>query len=268
MMPLDQVVALQIEGSSFSLAAVLRFAHMNGGFGAIEDYALNVLIDAYSREHGLAAGQEELQAAVNEWRSEHGLYQALEVREWLADRSLSVSDLAEYARMKIVKDLARVHVAAGRVERYFAEQRSAFDAVAISQIVVPDRGLARELVFKAQEGTPFYELARTYSRDADTRLAGGYAGRRERAQLPRAIAERAFGSEAGAVLGPLAIDKQFYVIKIEEAYPAELNDGTRTRIEGLLFDEWLEDRRRQAGVSVPLWGQDRGIGDREHDGRE
>lgn len=268
MMKLDQVVALQIEGSSFSLAGVLRFAHMNGGFGALEDYASNVLIDAYAREHGLAAGHEELQEAVNEWRSEHGLYQASEVREWLADRSLSASDLSEYARMKIAKNLVRAHVAAGRVERYFAERRSAFDAATISQIVVEDRGIARELAFKAQEGTPFYELARAYSTDAATRLAGGYVGRRERAQLPRAIAELAFGPHAGAVVGPIAIDKRFYVIKIEEAYPAELNADTRARIEWLLFDEWLTDRRRQAGVLIALWGQDRVDGDTGHDKRE
>jgi len=267
-MPLDQVVALQIEGSSFSLAAVLRYARMNGGFEALEEYASNKLIGAYAQVYGIAVSREELQQAVDDWRAERGLYRSSDIADWLSARSLQVGDLVDYARMKLLKDRVRSHIAAGRAERYFAERRSAFDAVAIAQIVVPDRGLARELAFKAKEGAPFYELARTYSTDADTRLAGGYVGRRERAQLPRAIAERAFGSDAGAVMGPLEVDKQFYVIKIEEVYPAELNDGTRARIERLLFDEWLADKRRQADVKIAISGLDRGIGDREHDGRE
>jgi hypothetical protein len=46
MMSLDQVIALHIEGTSYSLATVLRFTKMRGRFSAIEDYASNVLIAA------------------------------------------------------------------------------------------------------------------------------------------------------------------------------------------------------------------------------
>ncbi len=253
-MSLDQVIALHIEGTSYSLATVLRFANMRGRFSAIEDYASHVLIAAYAQEHQLTVSPEELQKAVDDWRVENELYQASEVKEWLAERSLSTSDLADYARMKIVKDLVCEHVAAGKVERYFTEQRSEFDAVAFAQIVVNERGIARELTFKAQEGAEFFLLAREYSTDEQSRLAGGFVGRRERMQLPRAVVAQAFGSVSGTVIGPLEIDKQFYVIKVEEVYPAELNADTRSRIEQILFEEWLSSRRRQASVHIPLYG--------------
>ncbi|KRF05524.1 hypothetical protein ASG89_20570 [Paenibacillus sp. Soil766] len=251
-MSLDQVIALHIEGTSYSLATVLRFANMRGRFSAIEVYASHVLIAGYAQEHQLTASPEEIQTAVNDWRAENELYQALEVKEWLAERSLSTSDLADFARMKIVKDLVREHVASGKVERYFTEQRSEFDAVAIAQIVVSERGLARELTFKAQEGAEFFMLAREYSTDEQSRLAGGYVGRRERRQLPRAIATDAFGAVAGTVIGPLEIDKQFYVIKVEDVYPAELNAEIRSRIEQILFEEWLSSRRKQANIHITL----------------
>lgn len=251
-MSLDQVIALHIEGTSYSLATILRFAKMQGRFSAIEDYASNILIATYVKEYQITISQEELQAAVNDWRVENELYQASEVEEWLAERSLSTSDLADYARMKLLRVRVREHVASGNVERYFAEHRSEFDAVAISQILVNERGLARELRFKTMEGTEFFLLAREYSADEQSRLAGGFVGRKERKQLPRAVAAQAFGSVAGTVIGPLEIDKQFYVIKVEEIYPAELNADIRSRIEQILFEEWLSSRRKQANVHISL----------------
>jgi parvulin-like peptidyl-prolyl isomerase len=151
-------------------------------------------------------------------------------------------------------------VASGKVERYFAEQRSNFDAVAFAQIVVNERGLARELTFKAQEGAEFFLLAREYSTDESSRLAGGFVGRMERTQIHRAIAAIAFGSVPGTVAGPVELDKQSYVIKIEEVYPAELNANVRSRIERILFEEWLSARRKQANVHISLWEQGLALG--------
>jgi parvulin-like peptidyl-prolyl isomerase len=252
MMSLDQVIALHIEGTSYSLATVLRFTKMRGRFSAIEDYASNVLIAAYAQEHQLTASPEEIQTAVNDWRIEYELYQASEVEDWLAERSLSTSDLAEYARMKLLMVRVREHVASGKVERYFAEHRSEFDAVALSQIFLNERALARELRFKTMEGAEFFLLAREYSTDELSRLAGGFVGRRERKELPREIYTQAFGAVAGTVIGPIEIDKQFYVIKVDEVYPAELNADIRSRIEQILFEEWLSSRRKQANVHIPL----------------
>lgn len=252
-MSLDQVVALQLEGKSFSLASVLRFANMQGSFSAIDDYITNALIAAYAKEQRISASQEEIQAAVVNWRVEKEQYQISQTEKWLAERSLSTSDLVDYATMEILKDRVREHVASGKVERYFAEHRSQFDMVALSRIVVNERWLAREIRFKTMEGAEFFLLAREYSTDELSRLAGGFVGRLERAQLPRAIAEQAFGSVPGTVAGPLEIDKKFYVIKIEEVYPAELNEEIRTRIERILFEEWLSSKRKQANAHIPLW---------------
>ncbi len=256
-MSLNQVAALQIDDRSFSLAAVLRSAVMRGGFGAIDDYLSNVLVASYAEDNGIAAGQEAIQEAVNGWRIANGLYQASEVANWLAERKLAMDDLAEFARMEVLKERVREHVAAGKVERTFTEQRSRFEAVALSQIVLNERGLARELRFKILEGEPFYLLARAFSIDECSKLAGGYMGRKERGQLPKAIEEHVFGTVPGTIAGPLEIDKRFYVIKVEEVYPAELNGDTRARIERMLFDEWLAARRKEANVrKPPLWTHD------------
>jgi len=256
-MPLHQVTALQIDDRSFSLAAVLRSAVMRGGFGAIDDYLSNVLVASYAEDNGIAAGQEAIQGAVNDWRIANGLYQASEVADWLAERALAMDDLAEFARMEVLKERVREHVAAGKVERTFTEQRSRFEAVALSQIVLNERGLARELRFKILEGESFYLLARTFSIDECSKLAGGYIGRKERGQLPKVIEEHTFGTAPGTIAGPLEIDKRFYVIKVEEVYPAELNGDTRARIEQILFDEWLAARRKEANERKPsLWARD------------
>ncbi|THF72804.1 peptidylprolyl isomerase [Cohnella fermenti] len=256
-MSLDQVAALQVDERSYSLAAILRSAVLRGSFGAIDDYVAHALVASFAEENGIAVGQEEIQEAVNDWRVGNGLYQASEAANWLAERALSMADLAEFARMQALTERVRKHVTAGKVERYFTEHRSLFEAVTLSQLVVNERGLARELRFKALEGELFYTLVRTYSIDESSRLAGGYIGRKERAQLPKAIEAQAFGAAPEAIVGPLEIDKKFYVIKVEEICPAELNGDTRARIERILFDEWLAARCKEANVRKPaLWTRD------------
>lgn len=256
-MSLDQVIALQIDGCSFPLSTVLRSAQMRGGFGAIHDYLTVVLITAYAEEQRILASQEEILEAVTRWREANSLYQASEVTAWLEERSLSMADLADLARVEVLKERVRNHVAAGKVERYFAEHRSRFEEVALSQIIVNERGIARELKFKLMEGEAFFLLARTFSTEESSRLGGGYIGRKGRAQLPLAIAMQAFGPPPGTIVGPLEIGKKFYVVKIEEVYPAELNADTRVRIEQILFEDWLTSRRKEVNAYMPpLWAQD------------
>src|SRR5690606_790820 len=111
-MSLDQVVALQIDERSYSLATVLRSAVIRGSFGAIDDYISHALVTSFAEENGIAVGQEDIQEAVNDWRVLNGLYQAFEVANWLTERALSMADIAEFARMKALKERVRQHVAA------------------------------------------------------------------------------------------------------------------------------------------------------------
>lgn len=256
-MSLDQVIALQIDGNSFSLGTVLRSTQMRGSFDAIHNYLTRVLIAAYAEEQRILASPEDIQEVVTRWREANSLYQASEVTAWLEERSLSMADLAEFARIEVLKERVRNHVSAGKVERYFAEHRSRFEEAALSQIIVNERGLARELKFKLLEGEAFFGLARTFSTEESSRLGGGYIGRKRRTQLPLAITSQVFRSSPGTIVGPLEIDKKFYVVQVEAFYPAELNADTRVQIEQILFEDWLTSRRKEVNACMPpLWAQD------------
>ncbi|WP_202916200.1 hypothetical protein [Paenibacillus mesophilus] len=63
-MSLAQVMALQIDERSYSLATVLRSAVIRESFGAINDYISHALITLFAEENGIAAGQEEIQEAL------------------------------------------------------------------------------------------------------------------------------------------------------------------------------------------------------------
>ncbi|MFC5471328.1 peptidylprolyl isomerase [Cohnella suwonensis] len=104
----------------------------------------------------------------------------------------------------------------GKVERYSEERRFDFDEVAFSRIVVNDRRLARDIRFKLMEGAEFFSLARQYSADESTRLAGGFVGKMPRTRLPAAIAVEDYEEFPGSVFGPLEVDGQYHIVKIEE----------------------------------------------------
>src|SRR5262249_21770293 len=138
-----------------------------------------------------------------------------------------------------------------RVDQTFAENRLAYDAVVISRILLNDEGIARELRAQVfEEGADFHALAREYSKDEQTRLAGGYAGSMSRSEMEAALEASLFAGQPGKIVGPLKCDEGWELIKVEAIRRAELDDEMREAIKNQLFEEWLSERRRKSRIDV------------------
>jgi hypothetical protein len=56
------------------------------------------------------------------------------------------------------------------------------------------------------------------------------------------------GAAVDSVLGPVTVDGRSWMAEILRHQEAKLNRATRAHIENLLFQEWLEDKRREAEI--------------------
>jgi len=65
---------------------------------------------------------------------------------------------------------------------------------------------------------------------------------------PSPLAQAVFSAEPGEVVGPIACDGLFLVVRVWSIGPAALDDGVRDRIQRLLFDQWLSERRQAAQI--------------------
>ena len=172
---------------------------------------------------------------------------------WLAEKHLTFEAWESLLEQSLIRQKLRETLTAGKVEQHFVENRLAFDSASISRLIVNDEGVARELRAQiVEEGADFHSLARSFSMDEATKLAGGYVGLVTRAGLEAAVEAAIFGAQPGKIIGPVKTDEGWQLIKLESLHPATLDDTLRETLKAQLFDEWLSERRRKAQISIPL----------------
>jgi parvulin-like peptidyl-prolyl isomerase len=141
----------------------------------------------------------------------------------------------------------------GKVEQYFAERRLSFDAATVSRLVLEHEDVARELRAQiVEDGVDFHTMARQYSIDEASRPTGGYSGEISRQEMDAELEATVFGSEPGDTIGPIKTENGWELIKLEELHRAKLDEVTREKIEAILFDDWLTERRLKALIKLPL----------------
>src|SRR5215813_8197840 len=233
-------VALEINGEVVSLYDVLSLAKLNGQLQFVRDAIDAEIVRQSAVERGIEVSDEELQQAADEFRVERDLTDAETTDAWLAEHRLSYTDWETVLEHQIITAKLRDVLTENRVDQTFAENRLAYDAVMISRILLNDEGIARELRAQVlEEGADFHALAREYSKDEQTRLAGGYAGSMSRSEMEAALEAALFAAQPGKIVGPLKCDEGWELIKVEA-------------IKNQLFEEWLSERRRKSRIDVPL----------------
>lgn len=246
-------IALEVNGEEVSLADVLRLAKLRGELQFLMDAVDAALIGQAARERGLSATDDELQQAADDFRITNELHTAEATERWLEEKRLTFEAWESLLERDLIRRKLREALTASKVEQHFVENRLAFDSAELSHLIVQDEGVARELRAQiVEEGADFHALARRYSTDEATRLAGGYAGRVRRTEMEAAVEASVFGAQPGKIIGPIKTDEGWQIIKLESLHPATLDDDLRETLKSELFDEWLSERRRKARINIPL----------------
>jgi peptidyl-prolyl cis-trans isomerase C len=125
---------------------------------------------------------------------------------------------------KLFDDVAGdVEVGDAALRDVFAERKAQLATPVtrtLRNIVVADRGTARQLLGRLRAGAPFAAVARTNSLDSSTRSSGGSLGAVTRADLEKAYGDAAFGAEVGALFGPVKTESGWNVGLVEKEMPA------------------------------------------------
>ena len=253
MSDLFEYVALEVNGEEISLYDVLLPAKGSGNLEFLQEAINAAIIRQEAARHAIEVSDEELQSAADEFRAAHDLFDVASTEAWLAARRLTFEDWEAFVEGNVLKQKLREAITADKIQQQFAVNKLAFDAAELSRLVVADEDIARELRAQiVEEGADFHSLARAYSIDAATRLAGGYAGNVARADMEAAVESAVFGAQTGNVIGPFKLEDGWHLIKIESLHRAELDDALRETIKAKVFAEWLEERLRKARIKIPL----------------
>ncbi|MGH9457634.1 MAG: peptidylprolyl isomerase [Thermoanaerobaculia bacterium] len=173
----------------------------------LDQHVQEVLLAELAARRGIEVTAEEVAAAV---RSEPGST-ATEKRDELRRNTL-LAEIAVNAPPPTPEQIRAYY-------QQFIRDFHFDERVRVSQILVQDENLAAELVKRYRAGTPFEELAASYSA-APNAQRGGDLGWITRNDLPRVFEERIFSLEPGEISDVIRTDTGFYIFRVTAHRPA------------------------------------------------
>lgn len=246
--------ALRINRKTLTLKQLLQRLRMDASLAAIGRCKEDLTVECWAETLGLAAERAELQAAMTRFRRENGLFTAAQTNEWLECRGMALDEVVAILSPQVLRGALASHVISDEeIRLHFLETAQHYDRAEISLIVTAEYGAAQELRFRMEEGSDFHALARQYSSDAATAKSGGYAGLVGRNDLEPETAAAVFNSASGTILGPFERKREYSLIRIEELYPAELNETVEANIRERLFRYKLEAYQRTLEIHEDIW---------------
>lgn len=250
----EDAILVQVNGIAVSLHHIVRQMGVADNLRFFNGFARRELIRQLARREGVCAAPEDIQRRVDDWRYQHHLERVEDTEAWLAQRGITLQDVAEDAEVRQLEYLLSEKIAEGQIEPYFAQHTLAFDEVEICWIFHADKGVIDEIDLQMREEcADFYAMARRFSQDVRTRSGSGFLGRVRRKQLPKGIAACVFAASIGEVLGPEKVSKGFALYLLQERYPAVLNERTKKEIRKHLFNQWLQREVQKADIQYPIW---------------
>ncbi len=251
-MSLDKIQVALVDGEPVTLADVLRTMRASGAIDAVYKGLADTVAQRKATKLGLGISTEDLQSAADNYRDANGLQKASDTMDWLEAQGRSVEEFEASLEFTLLSERLRNHVASDRtVRRRFQSEGAAFNAAELSQIVIFDYDEAVLVQRSIANGAiDFYDAARQYSEDFDTKAAGGYVGWRSKRALPPDLADQILSSEPGEVIGPVPIGDVFAILKILAIRAPKLDDATRTHLRETVFREWIDEQLRAANARI------------------
>lgn len=132
-----------------------------------------------------------------------------------------------------------VKVTDSEAEKYYNDNKSQFEVVKASHILVSDEKTANEIYDKLQKGANFAELAKQYSIDTSTKDNGGELGEFTRGTMVTEFENAAFALKPGEISKPVKTQYGYHIIKSEGKTTKSFNDVKSSIIS------YLENTKKQ-----------------------
>lgn len=193
---------------------------------------------------GIDVSESELQAAGDAFRAEHQLLSVTATRNWFIQQQITVEDWSYGMRIQLLTQKLKEHLFSAAIDSHYLQNRENYRRVALSQILLSDPIQAEQVAqFLRQAPVSFCRLALQYSQAKQSRQNGGFVGIQFLTELMAPIAQAIDSIHEGAIVGPIQTQFGYHILKVEQWYPAELNQTTRAEILDTMFKNWQWDRK-------------------------
>jgi peptidyl-prolyl cis-trans isomerase SurA len=193
----------------------------------------------------------------------------------LQARGMTVEQYRKQIRDQYIESALRnqhvqrqIFVSPYKVETYYQAHQDEFrvgDEVKLRMIVLPKSGaddtntvkLAREIETEIKNGTPFKEMAATYSQGSQQHQGGDW-GWVERSVLRKELADVAFKLKPGVVSDPVETADTIYLMMVDDVRPAhvrplnevepDIEKTLRIQEQARLQKQWIDSLKKKTFI--------------------
>lgn len=255
----DQLILATLPDDSLTGSDLMAWLHR--GFletDVFHELLKNKIIHREIERQQVEVTDEEVQAAINNFRLQKHLLTGSATQKWLSKVHLNSTDFwtvfEDNARANKLKKLL---IDDELVEESFALNKSTLSRVSYYQIVVKQEKKAAELSALIKMGSCFFELARKYSEDGFAKSCG-YGGVRLITDFDPELQYRISAASDGDLIGPIKCLGQYHLVLIDRVIKPQLDDETREGIRTQLFEAWCNAQVSSTPITV--------IDEKEQDG--
>jgi parvulin-like peptidyl-prolyl isomerase len=211
------------------------------------------IIAEAAQEAGITASSQEIQQEGDSLRLAYKLVKAKDTWTWLKKYHLSLDELEELVREKILYRKLANHLFSPQVEKFFYERQLDYVSAVTYEVVFEDRDLALEIFYALEEEEiTFMEVARQYIAEPELRRAGGYQGIKYRKSFRPDVVAAVFAASPPQLLKPISTPSCVYLIWVEEIIQPQLDEQLREKIINELFSDWLEQQVKRMETFAQL----------------
>lgn len=192
---------------------------------------------------------EIIDQLLNDFCQQYQLLDDEAFQAWLQQNQLDYASFCTQLVRKWTLQQLQQQVSQPKLHEHFIKRKLSLDRILLSYIVVDSEELAKELRDQTEEGKPFDQLAKIYSL-AENGSRGGKMEPLSREELQDELRAAIDAAQVGDVIGPLAINDQWYLFRLEDVLLASLEGALKEQLEAELFEEWLA--KKVANMNIKL----------------
>jgi hypothetical protein len=241
----SDTVVTTVRGERITVADVIVQLKLKGVFrSSIYELIEQRVIERAAEDFGVAPSSHVVDLLAQKRRHELGVADDDTFERYLKFHGVGKGAWLRSVRVDAQRDALKNYIATPRrLNEEFRRDSERFASAAIARIVCRDRAEAEHVFNMGKSGgADFLLLARDYSTDENTRLAGGYIGAVNRGILPAEVEAAVFAAQAGDVLGPFREHGIWTVYKVHAVNPPKLNDALKAVLSERIFAQWLRDQ--------------------------
>lgn len=207
-------------------------------YGLLSQLQRELIIDAEIASIKCTA--EEIFNAYKAFYHHHQISSDEDRATWLHQNNFTLGQFEHLVLRTIKIDRFKQENFAGKVDSYFLQRKNQLDRASYSLLRVKDFHLAQELFFRLEAGeATFSELVKQYSQGQEAET-GGLIGPHELSIPHPTLAQKIRSLKPGQSVALLQVADWFVVVRLDQYFPAQLDEKMRERLIEELYDRWLE----------------------------